>query len=517
MSLKAFGALTMSIALPWLLHCAGPQEEGKEAAPAPQAAGAAPAAAGPLCNTSQPPNLGAVQQAITTTQGGQTQFISDDALLAQAGWCTFINLNWPAQGTSPTMTPNPAMKIGQGIGTTPAVWETWCDSSLVFKADGSAPPPGCSGGGPLSATESSRPMHRLRAVNPNTSEGERVGPHQLKALNLSTTAGQQTTPYQATGFTLPDKNWSQANPSYILYEVRQNPATVGYIVQNKLYSGDLQVAFWQKYSSQPLPPDSQGNPLGFPGTAFEVKPSWYVIPSGQTPPAGMFTAQACTQTDSQGRCTQTVNVGLTGFHLIWKAFPKSSWFWATFEYKGNASLTPILQAAQSYPTGTCPTNDQDSCTGPYIPGSPAPSTVSQGASAANAIYQPMLNGTVFANYNLVGVQVAFTDSNGNPTLLANNHIETDFGAQQVGATKLNPSSSCITCHYRASIGNCTVNPSNQKKNISRLGVAVPNTKPTQGYTGNGQPGWYSANGVNYVGTDFIWTLLEANRPTSCPP
>src|SRR5215210_5613098 len=102
----------------------------------PSAEGQAPALT--LCNLNQPPNLGSIATAITTTQGGTTQFISDYNKLSEAAWCTFIALNWAAQGTSPTMTANPGVAFGQQ-GSAPIVWETWLDSTEVYCSNGGTP------------------------------------------------------------------------------------------------------------------------------------------------------------------------------------------------------------------------------------------------------------------------------------------------------------------------------------------------------------------------------------------
>src|SRR5262249_10343851 len=270
--------------------------------------------------------------------------------------------------------------------------------------------------------------------------------------------------------------------------------------------------------------------------SFEVKPGWYVIPSGETQP--MYTSEGTCSPGVQCGTSGTVPIGMTSFHVLWKVFPKSTWIWMTFEYNNNPTLTPVLskQACYTRPSGgTCPNSNATCATlpgssccngsksstlcvdGPYNPAAPAPTDpVVNGANAANAIYQPMLAGTPFANYKLVGVQVAFV-INGQPTLLANNHVETDFGATN---TLTNPTSSCVTCHYYASIGNlntnnCSKNP--PKANIRRIGIfqtttQVPNMQAMgTGYTGNGQSSLYNANGSAgpYVAGDFIWTLQLA--------
>jgi hypothetical protein len=248
----------------------------------------------------------------------------------------------------------------------------------------------------------------------------------------------------------------------------------------------------------------------------------------------------------------TFTVGLTGYHLIWKVFNNSSWFWATFEYAGNNQytnpyvskgqpantyFTPVLASAVTfYQPNTAPIQNF----GPFSPPAPVPCTtntstnqtnpapcnpVGTQATAANALLQKMISKTVFANYRLVGVQVAPTLNNV-ATLLANNHIETDFGStlSNGSGNPSNPTSSCITCHYLASIG--TVNTGNCS---TKTPSAYINRNSIFAGFGSGQVGaWgfvgafpsntYSSSGGPYLSTDFVWSVQEAtwSSGNGCP-
>ena len=493
-----------------------------------------------MCNISAQPSFGQIATAISNNN----QFISDYNTLSEAAWCTFIALSWPAQGTSPTMTGNPNMKIGQGAGTTPVVWETWLDSTQVYCANGGAPGQCGTGSASFKEVKNGRPMHRVQAANPNTAHfaldrlqgllktGHPISPRLQKLAATEENGQGLSESVQATGFMLPDKNNTHANQSIILYEVRENPATVGFLTDKKFFNLNGQSAYYNAQGGTAMPP-SATNPLQFPGTAFEVKPSWYVTNSDESKMLGFFTSQGqCAPGTSCATKSTTFPIGLTGFHVLWKVFPGSSWFWATFEYNNSTStpphdnsyITPILnQQVSFYPAGgtSCPEGSSSSppcAAGPYVPGAATPDPVVAGATYANGIYQPMLAGTPFANYRLVGVQVAFM-LNGVPTLLANNHIETDFGANQPSTG--NPSSSCITCHYYASIGPlntapCTQTPA-KSANVRRLGIFATGTS---GYTGNGQPSLYTNKNGTYVGADFLWSVQLAKwnltQGNGCP-
>jgi hypothetical protein len=116
-------------------------------------------------------------------------------------------------------------------------------------------------------------------------------------------------------------------------------------------------------------------------------------------------------------------------------------------------------------------------------------------------------------YNLRGTQTDFVDASGQPTLLANTLIESDF----------QKSSSCITCHALASRGD---------DSQGRLGFFNTTESGIQGYVGklnDPQNKFYDAfeNPVCYDGSlnaftacdssktvvyklmDFVWSLREA--------
>jgi len=507
----------------------------RKTAPKAAAPAAAPTAGSTLCNLSSPPSLAAIAKVIAPSGNA---FISDYNTLSQAAWCTFIALNWPAQGTSPTMTANQSVKFGTAGAT--EVWETWMDSTEVYCSNGNAPG-NCSAS--LKRAASARKVHRLSGANPNSAHAAEA---RLQAFHsgdprlLAAAAGEDqdlSENTQATGYMLPDKNNTPTNNSIILYEVRENPSFVAFLNQWGIYNRNGQTTLYNAQGGKAEPPGQ--SPLDFSPQAFEVKPSWYVIPNGENDP--MYTSQGACAPSVQCGATGLVNIGMTGFHVLWKVFPKSSWIWMTFEYNNNPTLTPVLTQQTCYtrpgnPPGTngCPNsaatcNNGASCQdGPYNPTSPTPGDpVQNGANAANAIYQPMLAGTPFANYKLVGVQVAFM-VNGAPTILANNHIETDFGATNTGNG--NPSSSCISCHYYASIGNLNTGNCSKGKaaNIRRIGIfqntnQIPGMQAFgAGYTGNGQPSLYNANGSAgpYIAGDFAWTLQLAqwnvSQGNGCP-
>ena len=492
----------------------------------PSAVPPPPLAAGPsaLCSTMQAPNLGTIATAIVAT-GGKA-FISDYNVLSEAAWCTLLALNWAASGTTPTMTPDNTQPFGSCLSSNnncPVVWETWPSAFEVYSA--SATPATCGTG----ATAPTPQVHRLTMTGQNS---RRLDPH---APKVAAAPGQPTMELaQATGFVLADKNNTQANPSVIRYEARENPSTCTTVLQNGLNTTEGQLKFVQNAPSTGLPPNltgSGGSPIQFPGSSFEVKPSWYVFAASDNQAGlGMVTEQGQI---SEG---QIVPIGLTGFHILWKVFPNSSWFWMTFEYAGpsgatpsNAYFTPVLIAPVSSWYNPTENNKQSSYPSPFKPpapcvaggpnlaGNPQPcDPVGLAANSVNSTFQSALKGTPFANYKLVGVQVAPVIGS-TATLLANNHIETDFGAENNPNTNNTPTSSCITCHYAAGIGPCTSTSNNQ---ATRPPVYNPATNYTGGFVGDFQPSLYavSQNPTTgpFVSTDFVWSMQQVQPAQKCP-
>jgi hypothetical protein len=514
-----------------------------------------------FCNATTQPNIDAIGNGISNN--GKGPFITDFNQLSEAAWCTFMWLNWPQKTNA---------KIGECVNTAggdkcQVRWEGWLPSTSVYCSDGSMPNPnsGCRG------TRKSA-IRMLRAgANPGPRASEDVGP-----------GARSLAPNQPTGFALPDQNNSATNQSVIFFESVEEPSLVSYIIRKKLYNLDGQQALYNSLNLKGsagtaglpppsgLPPSQKPTPLDFPWTAFEVKPSWYITSSAQVQSYGMINALGSPPSYipiPQSCPTAPCNIGLTGFHIIWKVFPKSPWFWATFEFKNskqsvsNLTIAPMLTAQQ--PNANLPSNTNVS-KGPYIPydSQTATDPMSAAANAANSKFQQMLQNTFLANYILVGVQVAPTldgTPNGPTSYLANNHLETDFGAVQIGNSsgapqQVNRSSSCITCHYNASIGSTNTTACKYDSNGKYLSGSayfrrVPiylrnqdapnppfsnnngeggcaaysdqNGNPA-GYTGPFKPSVYThqcESKGSFVASDFVWSVQEANwaSPTKgCP-
>jgi hypothetical protein len=283
-----------------------------------------------------------------------------------------------------------------------------------------------------------------------TAWAPQTGPHNLDSIE------------QVDGLVLLDK-WSQD----VRYQLLMNKDAFNYVLSRGFYNMNGITAAAQA-----------GQPADFPTTSWEMKTSWIWIGQDAAKLAELrplyFVAEAFYQgVDQDGRPTdkQTGWAALTGMHIISKARP--DWIWMTFENVHNSTYTQI---ALELP-------------------------VSPDVQAANARHQAALRqkGSVFANYQLDGIQTTFTEpaSAATPTLLANSNIESAFQSQ----------SSCITCHSTSSF-----KPDGTRFNIVKPGPDVAY------YTGT--PPDTAAQG--FTSMDFVWSLRRAqwqrnaNTPNPAP-
>jgi hypothetical protein len=263
------------------------------------------------------------------------------------------------------------------------------------------------------------------------------------------------------------------NGQPILYEIWMNEWTFDYILERELYSRDGQLAFFS---------DPSAAPIDFPGPAIEIKAAWLILDPNDPEPASRYYTIQSQYIDENGQ-TQSVLAGLSGFHITSKVLP--NWLWATFEQVDNQSRTGVQ-----------------------------PSPIPPDVQALNdEVHAALPAGSPWKYYNLRGTQIDFVDASGQPTLLANSLIESDF----------ENSSSCITCHALASRGESSQGrlaffnntPSGIRGYVGRL-----DDPDNQFYDAFDDPVCYDS-GLNAFTTcdnskevvyklmDFVWSLREA--------
>lgn len=257
------------------------------------------------------------------------------------------------------------------------------------------------------------------------------------------------------------------NNTPIRYEVRMNPSTVQTVVDNGFYNRANQVAFFE---------DTSAPPLQFNWDALEVKASWRQMePSEDT--SRYYIAYGWYY--DQNQQPVIIKVGLTGLHITSKELP--DWVWITFEQMDNQTMT----------------------------NAPLVDPIPPDLQAYNAQIQSQLGGTPWQYYNLRGVQINYTDINNVPTILANTQIETNF----------QKTSSCITCHALATIGNSF------DGRLAFFDFAggtdfeayVGNIANLTFYATDDTPVYYNGNfgfsddtkTLRYKQLDFVWSFKEA--------
>jgi hypothetical protein len=238
-------------------------------------------------------------------------------------------------------------------------------------------------------------------------------------------------------------------------ETRLNKQTYEFVLGNQLFHLDGQLALFDRRIAS----------ISFPAEAKEVKAQWREIKE---------------QDKSKYHWHQEGEkiYGLTALHITTKDVP--NWFWATFEHVDN----PQLSDNEGW---MLPSLDRFACKD----------------SPPNCNMSPKgvgLENTKWEFYRLRGVQTDFVDARGNITRLANSQPEHGFQA----------TSSCMTCHSRATIGRLNGLP-------KRLTIFKPDRS---GYLGIPSPDWYSnrtldvesnqiTSSLMFTQLDFVWALARA--------
>jgi hypothetical protein len=254
-----------------------------------------------------------------------------------------------------------------------------------------------------------------------------------------------------------------------------NKEAYEFIRDNSLYNVEGQEALFEKAAQLFMKASAEGRPvdfsefrIDFPVNAKEVKTQWRPIGEQEK---NRYRWEEFT--DDQG----TVHLyGLTAMHITTKDVP--NWLWATFEHVDN----PQRDGAEPW---ILPTRDRAA----------GPAGFPEGLG---------IEGTRWQNYRLRGAQIEFTNPTGHATLLANSQIEHGFQT----------SSSCITCHARATIGPKVRRAANrlsifhhvyESALVGNVGVLdeslfVRNSL-SEPITGE----------LQYLPLDFVWSLMRANR------
>ena len=326
-----------------------------------------------------------------------TNSLSDDSALGQMAVNTFLSLNGPASTTMRGQ-PDSSVKFG---ATDPAVWETFKNSTELYRPQGAVPPDWNT----VCELPDGFPTMTLAQLQQQFGTTNSTWVHFLSESRMID--GQQIV---------------DANGAVIRYDVRCNQDHFNYVANN---SSGYQL-FNIEGQEQALK-DSNFT-FSFPPTSIEVKAAWRVLTKTDDD-SRYWTAYGAFYDENANPVY--AKIGLTAFHFISHASPQ--WTYFTYEQVDNPTATfkYFLQ-------------EKGDTVGPNKTANPA-------AAPFNATLQTSTQGTKWQYYQIIGWQDSETDANGKPVILANSNIETYFPA----------TSSCMSCHAMANIGP----PDNQRLNF----------------------------------------------------
>ena len=341
-----------------------------------------------------------------------------------------------------------------------AVWETWADDVQTFPQNPKVPPKW-----PLECNTSEKKLRSRSKVE-----------RPLRRLGLvKSEVGIEVDTCQDA----------------ICEEVRRNKASFEYIVDNKLWNQDGRKEAFQTALKQTQKQPEQF--IDFPINTIEIKADWCKVGYEGDPcklEEGKRKGYKYYEVDVNNQ-----NYALVGMHIMTKEFP--NWFWATWEWGGNPSRCDYIGCHDSFGlTG----DDRDRQPNPQVAQGYSKEELSQELKDLFEAYKLTGEwGEILKNYRLKGTQISFVNEIGEPTLLGNSIIEEGF----VG------SSSCITCHARATIN------SDGQAGLSIFKFPLPQPPETESYNGSPNPSWYadeSSTVFKNLPADFVWALTSPDKP-----
>ena len=254
-------------------------------------------------------------------------------------------------------------------------------------------------------------------------------------------------------------------------ETRRNRATFDFIACNKYQTkAGLRVAF------------ASGLPISFPIESMEVKANWE--PAGNRDPSEYHINTAA----------DNKRYALVSMHIISKQVP--NWTWATFEHKDNPGRCDFIGCHDRFGALTVDVDPHQATGGQYDACIKTPAVKKLFAAAGLP--------AMWENYCLKGSQVDFLTPTGVPTRLGNSVTERGFV----------DTSSCLTCHSRASVNA-------MGRDTQGVGFLVPPLPtlcpggPDADCSPNGAPvpAWFWTNPgqpdptMLAMQTDFVWSVL----------
>ena len=297
-------------------------------------------------------------------------------------WRAFVALVWPADRSS-RGNADRAKKLADAG---PRVFETYKPLWEVFHRDGSAPTEG------FDTYDSAA----------NNACGTKIGFGDAVIASFSGLDEiAQFGPGELQG------PLAAQNGRYVRTETLYNRTAYEYIVHRKLY---LRNALPEIPSPHPATPV-----ISFPNGSVVIKAAWLDLSGFSEEQKKRYYLRAVTLRDANtGKCS-AVTMGLVGIHIVQKTPSRPQWIWSTFEHvdnvpparvgspgrfafhDGSNTPAPAENPLQLVPLAKEPVK-------PFNVTRSAESPINPKTAYANLMYERLLKGTVWENYQLVMTQ-----------------------------------------------------------------------------------------------------------------
>lgn len=238
-------------------------------------------------------------------------------------WQSFVALNWPAL---PNGQPNGELTLADAKA--PRVWESYVDGGVVYRKDGAAPP---AWNDAVAASQSK--IFWMSGMSLGTpDEKKNLGDGGYRIPTLGGASGS----LQAFTGPLVDQKGK-----WVRYQAAMNKVEFEYLVENKLYNLEGQIAFTAK--QQINFPSNQGTAKH---GAMEIKMSWKQM-SDQDDRTRFLVRKASVKPLTGA--PYTADFGLVGMHITAKTESSPTWIWATFEHVDNTAVNDLEKDSRGRP------------------------------------------------------------------------------------------------------------------------------------------------------------------------
>lgn len=238
-------------------------------------------------------------------------------------WQAFLALNWPAL---PSGEPDNAKNLTDT--TTPRVWEYYVDAGQVYRKDGAPPIPWKD-----AVAASQKKTFWMSGMSVGTPEDkDKAGDGDY----IIPTVGGPSGSLQA--FTGP---MIDQQGKWVRYQAALNKVEFDFLVENKLYNLEGQVAYTAK--NQIVFPANKGTEKH---GAIEIKMSWKQVSDQDD--TSRFLVRKARVVPLTGK-PYTADFALVGMHIAAKTESSPTWIWATFEHVDNTNANDLEKDAKGRP------------------------------------------------------------------------------------------------------------------------------------------------------------------------